>query len=129
MKTIEAAYIMPVIFIMTSISIMFSFKLHDRAVFFALSYGILTDQASSLENANYNPNSCYTKKEVSDIIDNFFIVSEDFSLSACLSGNSLYIKNTTEKNSTPAFFSNFERCDTIRKESTLITNLLKNTSE
>lgn len=126
MKTIEAAYIMPIIFIITAISIMISFRLHDRAVSYAVSYGILTDHAASLENKSYNPRSGYTKKEISDIISGFYLVSDNTAFSVCLSGNSLYIVDNGEENSTPAFFSCFERCDTIRKESTFIVNLLKN---
>lgn len=126
MKTIEAAYIMPIVFVITAISIIISFRLHDRAVAYAVSYGILADHASSLENEAYKPKTGYTKKEISDIISNLYIVSDNKSFSVCLSGNSLYIVNNGEKNSTPAFFSCFERCDTIRKESTFIVNLLKN---
>ena len=116
---------MPVIFIITAISITISFKLHDRAVSYVVSYGILTDQAASLENEGYLPKFGYTKKEVSDIISNLLLTSDRISFSVCLSGDSLYIVNNGEQNSTPAFFSGFERCDTIRKESMFIINLLK----
>lgn len=127
MKTIEAAYIMPVVFIITAISITISFKLHDRAVSYAVSYGILTDQAASLENKEYNPKAGYTKREISDKISKLLLTSDKTSFSVCLSGDSLYIANNSRQNSTPAFFSGFERCDTIRKESMFIINLLKNT--
>jgi hypothetical protein len=125
MKTIEAAYILPIVFAITSLSFIIAFKLHDRAVSYAVSYGILIDQAASLENESYNPKSGLSKKEISNTVYNFFLVSEKPSFLACLSGSSLYLTNTTEKNSTPVYFSNFERCDTIRKESTFIINLLK----
>lgn len=128
MKTIEAAYIMPVVFIITAISITISFRLHDRVVSYAVSYGILTDHASSLENEAYKPKLGYTKREITDIISNLLLVSDTTSISVCLSGDSLYIVNTGEKNGTPAFFSGFERCDTIRKESTFIVNLLESTN-
>lgn len=125
MKTIEAAYIMPVVFIITAISIIISFRLHDRVVSYAVSYGILTDHASSLENEAYKPKAGYTKREIADIISNLLLISDKTSVSVCLSGNSLYIVNNRDKNAAPAFFSGFERCDTIRKESTFIINLLK----
>lgn len=125
MKTIEAAYIMPVVFIITAISITISFRLHDRAVSYAVSYGILIDQAASLENEEYNPKYGYTKREITDIISGLFIASDKATFSVCLDGDSLYIVNNAEKSGTPAFFSNFERCDTIRKESMFIINLLK----
>ncbi len=127
MKTIEAAYIMPVVFIITAISILLSLRLHDWVVSYSVSYGMLIDQAASLENKDYKPAAGYTKKEISDIINNFCLVSEKPSLSVCLSGASLYIQDNHNPNSTTAFFSGFERCDTIRKESTFIINLLRET--
>lgn len=125
MKTIEAAYIMPIVFIITAISITICFKFHDKAVSYAAAYGILTEHAASLENEAYNPQAGYTKKEISTIISDLFLIVENPSLSVCLSGNSLYISNNNENNSTPVFFSNYERCDTLRKESLFIINLLK----
>lgn len=117
---------MPVVFIITAISITISFKLHDRTVSYAVSYGVLTDQAASLKNKGYNPKVGYTKREVSDIISNLLLTSDKTSFSVCLSGDSLYIINNSKGNGTPVFFSGFERCDTIRKESMFIINLLKN---
>ena len=116
---------MPIIFVVTALSITISFRLHDKVVSYAVSYGILIEQACSLENKEYNPRSGYTKKEVTDIISELFLVSDNVSFSVCLSGDCLYIVNINNKDNTPAYFSDFERCDTIRKESMFIINLLK----
>lgn len=126
MKTIEALYIMPIVFVITALAITISFRLHDRVVSYAVSYGILTDQVCSLENKEYKPKSGYTKGEITDIISNLFLLSDKSSFSVCLSGDCLYIQNNHSKDDIPAFFSHFERCDTIRKESMFIINLLKN---
>ena len=120
---------MPVVFIITAISITISFRLHDRAVSYAVSYGILIAQASSLENEDYCPKSGYSKGEIKDILSKLFLTADKTDFSVCLSGDSLYIVNNSEQNSTPAFFSNFERCDIIRKESTFIVNMLKNKNQ
>ncbi len=120
MKTIEASYILPIIFAITAFIIIWTFRTHDAVISKSLQYGLLLDEAVSLENSYYIPPKGYTKKEISDTIYDFYLVGDKPSFSASLSGNSLYLYDDTKNNSIPVFFSNHERCDTIRKETAFI---------
>ncbi|MFQ9933375.1 MAG: hypothetical protein ACLRVQ_02950 [Lachnospiraceae bacterium] len=124
MKTLEAAYIFPIIFTLTCFSIIFTLQIHDNTISETMQYGILIEQAVSLENSWYGPSKAYTEKTISDIINNSYIINNRSSFSACLSGNTLYIKETGKKDCLSVEFSNYERCNTIRKETALILQYL-----
>lgn len=120
MKTLEAAYILPIIFAITGFIIIWTFKTHDAVISKSLQYGILVEQAASLENPYYAPAVGYTKNNIADIIYDSSLVNNRSSFSSCLSGDVLYLQDNRRNNCIPIFFSNYERCDTIRKETALI---------
>lgn len=120
MHTIEATHIMPVIFIITCLFITLAFRTHDAVVSKSAQYGILIDQSVSCENKLYSPRSGYTKKEIADIISELYITRGKSRFSACLSGSSLYLIDNAADRPIQIFFSHYEKCDTIRKETALI---------
>lgn len=126
MKTVEAAYVVPIVISIILFSIMTCLSIHDAVVGSVLQYGFLVKQASLLEDDYYMSGNELTKKDIEEQIYGFYLTEDKPSLSCTLSGKTLYILNTSKENSLPTFFSNFERCDSVRKETALFLQYINN---
>lgn len=118
MKTIEAAYIFPIILAITGAFIILIFRIHDATISQVLQYGLLIDQSISLENRDYGTYYPLSSSDIADTIYDSLLVGQRPSFYSCLSGDSLYLKDNTT-NATVSF-SNFELCNTLRKETVLL---------
>ena len=125
MHTIEGVYIFPIVFITTALFIITALNHHDTVISNALQYGLLVEQAAAQESSIYGAKKAHTKSEISDTIYNLLLTKDKPVFCASLSGNTLYLQENTSKNSPTVFFSNYEHCDTIRKETALILQYLK----
>lgn len=125
MHTLESAYIFPIIFITTIIFIISALNTHDMVVSNAVQYYLLIDNATALENPIYGPTNAYTKSQIEDIVYNLYLTKKRPSFIGSFSGNTLYLQDDGNKSSLPVFFSNYERCETIRKETALILQYIK----
>ncbi len=117
--TIEASYIIPIILIVTMLLITLLLNLHDYTISKSTQYYLLINQSTSLENKIYTPSTGYSKRDICNIISDLSIISKKTSLTGSLNGNVLYLQSNSSENNT-IYFSNFERCNKIRKESALI---------
>lgn len=122
--TIEASYIMPILLGITVLLIFLLLTLHDYTVSNSTQYYFLIRQSTSLENKVYTPISGYNKRDICNTISDLSIITKENPLTCCLAGNVLYLQSSSQKNNA-IYFSNFEKCDTIRKETALILQHLK----
>ncbi len=112
--TIEASYLFPFIFLITAAAIIFTMNLHDLVISKSTQYRLLTHQACNLENSYYNPNEPITKSDILSTLDSVCLLKRSVVLSTSLNDSVLYSHITNEELNS-VFFSNYERCDSIRK--------------
>lgn len=116
MKTIEAAFIMPIICILIALTITASLEKHDEVVCTALQNALLIEQAESLENPLYSPPSSKSKRNFENVIYDFFIIKDKPSFNVKLSGSELIIHEVANSSNISTLVSNYDKCDKLRKE-------------
>ncbi len=119
--TIEASYIYPIIFLITTFAIIFSMNLHDLVISKSTQYRLLAYQACTLENNLYNPSNSLTKSDITSSIRDACLLKRSVILSTSLNDSVLY-SHITNENLNTVFFSNYDHCDDIRKFHFIISN-------
>ena len=121
--TLEASIIYPLVIFISMLIILYSFSIHDKLVISADTYRILIENNHN-NTKNKSTNFSFSESEIIERLNKKCILTHTFSISFDkknstfkLMDDNNHIKNIS--------FSNYERCDFIRKYYTILTQLKK----